>query len=226
MASSFYVTVIPTSFFPKTNILSIPLSKSYDPHTKFYPDFRDRLNITKAFLIQAIFEVSQVALVVKNLPANANVGDVRDTGQKIPWRRKWQPIPVFLPGESHGQRRLVGYSPWGLKELDTTEATQQLSTRVNKKHKFKYSCFIVNSLGHLWFFNSSLPTITMTGQLLSPNPCIILAKLTTLSWRQEWPRDRVLANRMWRSSECHFQTSSIMSFPSSSLHLLAEWRGV
>ena len=32
---------------------------------------------------------------------------------KIPWRRKWQPTPVFLPGESHGQRNLVGYSPWG-----------------------------------------------------------------------------------------------------------------
>ena len=36
-------------------------------------------------------------------------------------RRKWQPISVFLPGESHGQRSLVGYSPWGYKELDTTE---------------------------------------------------------------------------------------------------------
>ena len=35
---------------------------------------------------------------------------------KIPWSRKWQPTPVFLPGESHGQRSLVGYSPWGCKE--------------------------------------------------------------------------------------------------------------
>ena len=41
--------------------------------------------------------------------------------EKIPWRRKWQPTPVFLPGKSHGQRRLVGYSPWGCKESDTTE---------------------------------------------------------------------------------------------------------
>ena len=40
---------------------------------------------------------------------------------KIPWRRKWQPTPVFLPGESHGQRSLVGYSPRGRKESDTTE---------------------------------------------------------------------------------------------------------
>ena len=39
----------------------------------------------------------------------------------IPWRRKWQPTPVFLPGESLGQRSLAGYSPWGCKESDTTE---------------------------------------------------------------------------------------------------------
>ena len=37
------------------------------------------------------------------------------------WRRKWQPIPVFLPREFHGQRSLAGYSPWGRKESDTTE---------------------------------------------------------------------------------------------------------
>ena len=37
---------------------------------------------------------------------------------KIPWRRKWQPSSVFLPGKSHGQRHLVGYSPWGRKESD------------------------------------------------------------------------------------------------------------
>jgi len=37
------------------------------------------------------------------------------------WKRAWQPTPVFLPGESHGQRSLVGYSPWGFKELDMPE---------------------------------------------------------------------------------------------------------
>ena len=61
----------------------------------------------------------QVALVVENLPANAE--DVRDAGSipgsgRFPWRRAWQPTPVFLPGESHGQRSLVGYSPWRCKE--------------------------------------------------------------------------------------------------------------
>ena len=56
-----------------------------------------------------------VALVVKILPANA--GDTRRGFSswvgKIPWRRKWQPTPVFLPGESHGQRSLVDYSSQG-----------------------------------------------------------------------------------------------------------------
>ena len=44
-----------------------------------------------------------------------------------PWRRKWQRIPVLLPGESHGGRSLVGYSPWGRKESDTTERLHSLS---------------------------------------------------------------------------------------------------
>jgi len=63
--------------------------------------------------------------VVKNLPANA--GDI-ETGArprvgKIPWRRTWQPTPVFLPGESYGQRSLAGYIPQDHKESDTTKAT-------------------------------------------------------------------------------------------------------
>ena len=42
---------------------------------------------------------------------------------RIPWRRKWQPSPVFLPGKSHGQRSLAGYNPRGRKESDMTERT-------------------------------------------------------------------------------------------------------
>ena len=43
--------------------------------------------------------------------------------EDFPWRRAWQPTPVYLPGESHGRRRLAGYSPWGLEESDTTDFT-------------------------------------------------------------------------------------------------------
>ena len=47
--------------------------------------------------------------------------------RKIPWRRKWPPTPVLLPGKSHGRRSMVGYSPRGRKELDTTEQLHFLS---------------------------------------------------------------------------------------------------
>ena len=55
-------------------------------------------------------------IVVNNLLANA--GEAKDAGsipwvRKIPWRRKWQPTPLYLPGNFHGQRSLAGYSPWG-----------------------------------------------------------------------------------------------------------------
>ena len=52
-----------------------------------------------------------------------NVGDLGSIpgSGRFPWRRKWQPTPIFLPGKSHGQRKLAGYSPWGRKESDTAE---------------------------------------------------------------------------------------------------------
>jgi len=46
--------------------------------------------------------------------------------RKIPWRRKWQPIPVFLPGKSHGRGWGGSYNPWGCKELDTTEEAREV----------------------------------------------------------------------------------------------------
>ena len=65
----------------------------------------------------------------------------------MPGRRKWQPTPVFLPGKFHGQRSLMGYSPWGCKELGTTEWLNQQSqgvefwqreeTEQNRKMKVK-----------------------------------------------------------------------------------------
>ena len=48
---------------------------------------------------------------------------VQSLGWEDPWRRKWQPTPEYLPGQFHGQRSLVGYSPWDCKELDTTVIT-------------------------------------------------------------------------------------------------------
>ena len=72
-----------------------------------------------------------MAPVVKNPPANEGRHKrhrFNSWVRKIPWKRGiWQPTPVFLPGESHGQRSLVGYSPWShkktqLKQLSTAQA--------------------------------------------------------------------------------------------------------
>ena len=66
-----------------------------------------------------------MALVVKNLPVS--VEDVKRRVRFLVWEdpleRKWQPTPVLLLGELHGHRNLAGYSPWGYKQLDMTEAT-------------------------------------------------------------------------------------------------------
>ena len=73
-------------------------------------------------------------LVVKNSPAKAE--DLRDVGLipgKISWRTEWQPTPVFLPGKSHGQRNLAGYSPQGSKESNMTEAAWHTRMQRNKK---------------------------------------------------------------------------------------------
>ena len=67
---------------------------------------------------------SQVVLVVKNLPMRGHKRCGFDPWiGKIPWRRAWQPIPIFLPGECHKQRSLVGYGLQGYKESNMTDTT-------------------------------------------------------------------------------------------------------
>ena len=71
---------------------------------------------------------SLVAQTVKNLLATQET-QVRSLGWEDPWRGKWQATPVFLPEKSHGQRSLMGYSPWGHKDSDTTEQLKQHTQR-------------------------------------------------------------------------------------------------
>ena len=63
------------------------------------------------------------------------------------WRRAWQPTPIFLPGEFHGQWSLAGYSPWGHKELDTAEWISLTLTQVSGEHDFKY---LLYHYGGMW----------------------------------------------------------------------------
>ena len=72
---------------------------------------------------------SLVAQMVKTLPVMQKKPGFDPWVGKIPWRRKWQFTPGLLPGKSHGQRSLVCYSPWGHKELDTTEQLSLYFTR-------------------------------------------------------------------------------------------------
>ena len=62
--------------------------------------------------------------VVKNPPGLQGMW-IQSLGQKIPWRRKWQPTQVVLSGDSHGQRSLVGYSPWAAKSDSSDWATKK-----------------------------------------------------------------------------------------------------
>ena len=72
-------------------------------------------------------------LVVKNPPVGAVDARFYPWVRKIPWRKAWQSTPVLLPGESHGKRNLVAYSPWGCKESDITEHNmeEEMATHCN-----------------------------------------------------------------------------------------------
>ena len=71
--------------------------------------------------------------------------------QKVLWRRKWQPTPVFLPGKSHDKRRLVHYSPWGCKESDMTEhLSMQSSLRFAFKIDIFLKCIETYSIRKVW----------------------------------------------------------------------------
>ena len=92
------------------------------------------------------------SLLVKPLPTSGRPGFNPWVG-KISWKWKWQPTPVFLPGKSHGQRSLVGYSSWGRKESDTAELLHSLTQRGgqlgNKKNKSsnRTNGFFISRLG-------------------------------------------------------------------------------
>ena len=94
---------------------------------------------------------------------------------KIPWRRKWQPTPVHLPGKFHGWRSLVGYSPWGRKEVDMTERLH-----------FHFQMWVRGiwvSLHYSWNFSIS-SVISKQKKKTEKNMTVImiLIKTSTLIW--------------------------------------------
>ena len=82
------------------------------------------------FLIKSYFWLNRIKVVSQFLNFPGGLDDKESAYNlpgfspwvgKISWKKKYPPLPVFLPGKFHGQRSLVGYSPWGWTELDTTE---------------------------------------------------------------------------------------------------------
>ena len=91
------------------------------------------IHTSETNILYMLFYIWGISLAIYHLNPPAKVGDVKRCKfdpwvGKIPWRWKWQPMPIFLPGEFHGERSLAGYSPWGHKESDTPEAHEHACT--------------------------------------------------------------------------------------------------
>ena len=126
------------------------------------------------------FGVWLVVLMVKNLLQCRRLRFI-PWFRKIPWRREQLPTPVFLPGEMHGQRSLAGYSPWSLKESDTTVGLKHKAQSILKKKKdnfiwiMKFHCFqqgrYMVSLKP-WLYKDSAALSRLPGMLLIKS-CLI-----------------------------------------------------
>ena len=122
--------------------------------------------------------------MVKNQPAMFRRPRFNPWIRKIPWRRKWLPTPVFLPGESHGQRSLACYSPWGHKESDTAKQLTLFFTLLTcmqscRMYRFGWDCIfyiyiydivILIQFCYYFFFHSILWLVLFLTVEYTSNP--------------------------------------------------------
>ena len=114
---------------------------------------------------------------IKNLPAVLETR-VQSLGQKVPLEREWQPTPVFLPGEFHGQRNLAGCCLWDCKELDMTE-------RLTHTHTHTHTCSHTHTHTHVKVETASMQSYFMTScreQCSSFQDCCRALKKKALTW--------------------------------------------
>ena len=118
--------ILPSSHGSSSTLICVLLSL-YEQRPMHFPHFK-LINSLKTFFPQCSHILRCKGLGFHNMNFEGDTTHLRRSLGKFkaklfyyPWRRKWQPTPVFLPGESHGRRSLVGYSPQGGKESDTTE---------------------------------------------------------------------------------------------------------
>ena len=91
------------------------------------------------------------------------------------WRRKWQPTPVFLPGESQGRGSLLGCSLWGRTELDTTEATQQQQQQVGHNFSWLQSpCAVILEPQKIKSVTVSTVSPSICHEVMGPEAMILL----------------------------------------------------
>ena len=114
-------SIAATPFYISTSNVRVPISPHFYQHLLFSFFFLNNNHPRRYEVVSHYSFGLHLAQRVKRLSAMQERPGFDLWVGKIPWRRKWQPTPVLLPGKSHGRRSLVGYSPWGRKESDTTE---------------------------------------------------------------------------------------------------------
>ena len=134
-APSFFLELFlhssPVAYWAPTNLGSSTLSViPFCFFILFMGSHGKNTEVVCHFLLQW---TSLMAQIIKSLPTMQET-QVQSLGQKIPWRRKRQPTPIFLSEESHGERNLVGYSPQGCKELGKTKQTSLIHSLSSESH--------------------------------------------------------------------------------------------
>ena len=124
--------------------------------------------------------------------------------RQIPWRRKWQPILVFLPGESHGQRSLASYSPWGHKELDTTE--QHIHTQGKEPEKTMYTHIAITKYcAYTWSYHDVVNQLNFNTNELNPNQRVLLKLKPSFAVVEHTGRlltEAYFSTEKWRQMRC------------------------
>ena len=147
---------------------------------------------------------------------------------KISWRKKWQPTPVFLPGKSHGRWNLVGYSPWGRKESDTTERLHfhfqatgyKTQTKWRRQAKGQRDC-LSQSPTHPGFFFP--PPHCKACGILVPWPGIYPAAFAEEAWSlNHWAIREVPPRFLMEGGGDEVRLCFLLDWRSTFIHIL-EW---
>ena len=181
-------------FVPKQGLSQVCMVVSYrGPYRQEEKKFLSKcsqeyiLNAQRGFYLRPckLYHGFPGGSVVKNPPAvqaTARRLGFHPWVSKIPWRRKWQPTPEFLPEKSHGQRSLTGYSPWDTKEFDMTELLHHHDQSVSQSHKRAFWQEKLEGHGSSW-----LPGHEMTCRESLQKPLTVLCYPTRMYYLKITP---------------------------------------